>query len=335
MTTPRERGFYAAPEDVAHESTLVAWPAAANLWQENLPAAQAGFVELCRAIAAGERLDVLVTDAAAERDARAALAGLDVRYLSIPYGDIWLRDIAPIILSHESGARASAVFRFNGWGGKYVLPHDELVAGRVADSLGLEIFRADFVLEGGSVEVGAGRVCLTTEQCLLNENRNPGKSKSEVEADLHNWLGAERVVWIREGLLNDHTDGHIDTLARFVRPGVVLCMKPSGEDDPNAAVLEDISRQLSRDFEVVRMPSPGLILNDEEEIMPASYVNYYIANKTVIVPQYGSPFDEEAVAAVAALFPGRKTIGAPAKAILSGGGAFHCITQQVPRGAKS
>jgi agmatine deiminase len=334
MVTPRECGFYAAPEHEAHESTLVAWPAAADLWKENLPAAQAGFEVLCRAIASGERLDVLVTDAAAEKEARAALAGLNARYLSIPYGDIWLRDIAPIILSRGDGALASAVFQFNGWGGKYVLPHDEFVAPRIADSLGFEIFRADFVLEGGSVEIGAGRVVLTTEQCLLNENRNPGKSKRDVEEDLRAWLGAERIVWLREGLLNDHTDGHIDTLARFVRPGVVACMKPSGDHDPNAAVLKNISAELSRDFEVVHLPSPGLVLNEDGEVMPASYVNYYLANAAVIVPQYDSPFDAEAVQAVAAVFPERKTIGAPAKAILSGGGAFHCITQQVPRGAK-
>ncbi|HRI09393.1 MAG TPA: agmatine deiminase family protein, partial [Nannocystaceae bacterium] len=153
-------------------------------------------------------------------------------------------------------------------------------------------------------------------------------------------LGIERFVWIDEGLLNDHTDGHIDTIARFVAPGVVVCMAPSGDDDPNAAVLERIAAELaaSRDakgrrLEVIRVPSPGLVVDDAGRVMPASHVNFYIGNRSVVVPTYGTRWDEAVVEALQPAFPGRRVVGRPAKAILTGGGAFHCITQQEPRGA--
>ena len=191
--------------------------------------------------------------------------------------------------------------------------------------------------EGGSFFVDGEGTLLTTEQCLLNPNRNPGMSQADLEAALREGLGAQKVLWLDEGLLNDHTDGHIDTLARFVAPGVVVCMEARDPADPNAATLARLAADLEamtdaqgRRLRVVRIPSPGAVLDEAGELMPASFVNFYIGNRTVVVPTYGTPFDDEAVAALAPLFPGRRVAGRSARAILSGGGAFHCITQQQP-----
>ena len=166
--------------------------------------------------------------------------------------------------------------------------------------------------------------------------------QARIEAALADALGAEKLLWLDEGLQNDHTDGHIDTLARFVDPTTVVCMEAKGDDDPNRDVLEQIAKDLAgmtdargRKLQVERIPSPGRVENDEGLLMPASYVNFYIANTTVVVPTYGSPYDDEAVEALSTLFPGRRVLGCSAQAILAGGGAFHCITQQQPAGARS
>jgi len=348
MATPHELGFFQPAEWAPHQGTFLAWPSAADLWKDALKEAQDGVTALAEGIAdldpatgfcRGERLFVLVPDEAREAEARAALAKLPVTFHRIPFGDIWLRDTAPIFLLDAKGSRGAAVFRFNGWGNKYVLEHDDRVAERVATLLGHRRFEAPFVMEGGSVDVDGEGTVLTTVQCLQNPNRNPGRSIAQIESDLTDHLGALKTLWITEGLLNDHTDGHIDTIARFVRPGVVCAMAPSDADDPNARILTKITRELAqmtdargRMLTVVTVPSPGRVESEDGNLMPASYVNFYIADTTVIVPQYGVPSDALAVEAVAGLFPDRRVIGAPARAILSGGGAFHCITQQVPRG---
>lgn len=324
-----------------HAACWLAWPGHGHLWREHLAPAQAEWAALCRAIAeeGGETLDVLVQDAAAEAAARAALAPVigQVRFHWAPVGDIWLRDTAPIFVKDGAGALAAACFRFNGWGQKYVLPEDDQVAGRVAALSGVPRRGHTFILEGGSVEVDGQGTVLTTRQCLLNPNRNPGLDQGELEAALRDGIGAEKVLWLDEGLINDHTDGHIDTLARFVAPGVVVCMKAAARRDPNAAILDRLAADLAaftdvrgRRLQVVRIPSPGVVRDKEGGLMPASFVNFYIGNRSVVVPTYGTAYDDEAVAALAPLFPGRRVIGRSARAILSGGGAFHCITQQQP-----
>jgi agmatine deiminase len=324
-----------------HSACWLAWPSHGDLWEENLAPVQAEFADLCRAIAeeGGEFLDLLVQDDAAEGEARTALAPVlgQVRFRRVPVGDIWLRDTAPIFVLNQAGALHAACFRFNGWGGKYVLAEDDQVAGRVAALSRLPRLDQPWILEGGSVEVDGQGTVLTTRQCLLNLNRNPGMNATAIEAALKDSLGAEKVLWLDEGLINDHTDGHIDTLARFVAPGVVVCMAAQDSKDPNAATLERIATDLAamkdargRKLKVVRIPSPGLLRDEDGKAMPASFVNFYIGNRSVVVPTYGTPFDEAAVAALAPLFPGRRVVGRSARAILSGGGAFHCITQQQP-----
>jgi agmatine deiminase len=317
-----------------HEATWVAWPSHADLWLENLVPARAAFARLVALVADGERVEVLVPDEAQERAARAALPEKNVRLRRVPFGDIWLRDTAPLFLRGPGGEIKAARFGFNGWGGKYVLEHDDQVSAGIARLVDAGEFSTRWILEGGAVDVDGEGALITTRQCMTNPNRNGAREEWEIEALLREFLGVERVLWFGDGLLNDHTDGHVDTVVRFVRPGVVVAMEPRASDDPNRDVLRTLIRDASaHGLDVVRVPSPGRIVGADGRVMPASYVNFYIANSVVVVPTYGSPFDDEAVERIGALFPGRRTVGVEARAILTGGGAFHCITQQQPRSA--
>jgi agmatine deiminase len=344
--------FAHLPEDMIqpaewalHKSCWLAWPSHGELWEENLEPTQKEFVGLCTAIAdpvgdtfKGERLNILIPFPEALETAKKALKGLPVTFHQIPFGDIWVRDTAPVFMKRaKDNSLVALQFEFNGWGGKYELPHDGKVSEKVAQASGVSTFRMPFILEGGSIEVDGEGTCLTTRQCLLNPNRNPGMTEQQVEDAVKLAYGVKKIIWLKDGLLNDHTDGHIDTIARFAAPGVVLCMKATGADDPNREVMDEMARDLEaavdaqgRKLKVIRVPSPGRILDEEGEVMPASYMNFYISNTSVIVPIYGSKYDAEAVEMIARHFPGRKTVGLPAKSILSGGGAFHCITQQEP-----
>lgn len=211
------------------------------------------------------------------------------------------------------------------------------VSRRVAELAGLPSHHFPLVLEGGAIEVDGLGTGLTTRQCLLNPNRNPHLTQAEIEALLQLALGIDKLLWLEKGLRNDHTDGHIDTIARFVAPHQVMCMLPDDPSDPNYRVLWDIYVQLQglgdvmgQPLQVIPIPSPHTVVNSEGELLPASYLNFYISNDSVIVPIYGSANDQRAVAAIAKCFSNRKVIGLPARHILSGGGAFHCITQQQP-----
>jgi agmatine deiminase len=282
-----------------HAATWVAWPSHADLWQENLEPAQAAFVRLVEAITEGERAEILVPNDASEWFARRALPGDRVRFHRVAFGDIWLRDTGPIFLDGPAGQSATIRFAFNGWGGRYVLEHDDQVAGRIARLTGAaQAFVMPFVLEGGAVDVDGEGTVLTTRQCLLNPNRNPTLTAAEVERAVADALGCDKVLWLGDGLLNDHTDGHVDTVARFVRPGVVVAMEPRSAEDPNREALQALSRDLAgfvdargRRLEVVRIPSPGRVVDADGWVLPASYVNFYIANSSVIVPTYDSAFD--------------------------------------------
>lgn len=278
----------------------------------------------------GDVMRVLANGREAEATAKLAL-GQSAEIIPAQFGDIWLRDTGPIFT--REGA---AAFRFNGWGGKYVLPHDTEVADFVAHRAGARTQRFDFILEGGAVEMDGEGTLITTRQCLLNPNRNADWDEKKAETALKGALGVEKIIWIDEGLANDHTDGHIDNLARFVAPGRVVCQAAYGGDDPNAEVLDEIARNLSmmvdargRKLDVVRIPSPGLVEDEDGDAIPASHMNFLIGNSTVVVPIYSDSGDD-AVNALGALFPSRRVIGLTSNAILTGGGSFHCITQQEP-----
>jgi agmatine deiminase len=317
------------PEWAPHEAVWIGFPSDPELWLGDLKPAErevAGFAEAVHAGGRGEQVWLVAAHEGAAESARALCPFAQV--IVEPFGDIWLRDTGPIVIGSGKQRRAQS-FRFNGWGGKYELDGDEDIGERLAKHAGLPFARADWVLEGGAIEHDGSGTVITTEQCLLNPNRNT-LTREEVEERLLRDLGFERVVWLGAGLLNDHTDGHIDNLARFVAPGRVA-IPNLGRDDPNEAVFKDAARRLrSTKLDVVTLPSPGRITDEDGEIIPASYMNFYIGDAAVVVPQYGAPMDRAAVDVVQALFPGRKAVGLRADHILTGGGSFHCISQQVP-----
>lgn len=322
-----------------HRAMWLGWPSHADLWEDNLAPAQAEVAALARALAGpgAERVRLLVHGDEAAAAAHAALEGSGVEIVPGRFGDIWLRDTGPIF-TREDGADIAVGFKFNGWGGKYVLPFDDEVDGQIAAHAGVALSWVDVVMEGGALDHDGFGTILTTRQCLLNPNRNGDWVEHDAEACLAAALGAKKVLWLGDGLKNDHTDGHVDNLARFVAPGVVACPISWGKNDPNAALFDDTAQALramtdarGEAIQVLRIPSPGAVDDEEGRIAPASHMNFLIANEAVIVPTYSSEqAGRLAVEAVQSAFPERQVIGLPSSAILTGGGSFHCITQQEP-----
>lgn len=310
-----------------HDAVWIGFPSHPELWVEDLAPAQAEVAAFARAVHAGgkgERVILVAANGEAANAAR-ALVGDAAEVVVEPFGDIWLRDTGPIL----DGARVAQDFGFNGWGGKYDLEGDDDIGVRLARRRNLAVERRNWVLEGGAIDGDGTGLVVTTEQCLLNPNRNPGLSRAEIEARLAGDLGLGRILWLGDGLGNDHTDGHVDNLARFVGVNRLALPTPA-EDDPNAAVYADAAERAARfGVELVRIPSPGRVEVDGEAI-PASYMNFYIGNAAVVVPVYGQANDAAAVDAIAKLFPGREVVGLRADHILTGGGSFHCISQQIP-----
>jgi len=319
-----------------HRATWLAWPHDEEFWGDAFEAAKAELVLLCRALADGDALEMLVRDAGGREEAGRRLEGVRVRFHEIEFDDIWMRDIAPVFV-RSGGGLTGVRLRFNGWGGKWEHGRDSTVAPKVARVAGVPLFEVPLFLEGGALEFDGQGTCLTTRSCALNVNRNPGRVESDIEEWLDRAFGVRKTVWLDRGFDCDHTDGHIDNLARFVAPGRVVCMTAAGSDDPNADVLEEIEDTLAsardgcgRPLELVTLPSPGAVTDPDGELLSASYMNYCVTNTSVVVPTFGVANDAVAVDAIASCFPTRRTIGLSAKHILAGGGSFHCITQQEP-----
>jgi len=317
------------PEWAPHEAVWIGFPSDPELWLGDLKPAErevAAFAEAIRAGGKGEKVWLVAAHEGAAKTARRLAPFAEV--IVEPFGDIWLRDTGPIVLGGGKQRRAQG-FGFNGWGGKYDLEGDSDVGERLAKRAGMDFAKAGWILEGGAIDGDGSGTVITTEQCLLNPNRNT-LSQQETEHRLLDDLGFERVVWLGSGLMNDHTDGHVDNLVRFVAPGRVA-IPMAAKDDPNEAIYKDAAKRLSKArLDIVSLPSPGRITDEDGEIIPASYMNFYIGNAAVVVPQYGAANDKAAVAVVQALFPDRVAIGLRADHILTGGGSFHCISQQVP-----
>ena len=299
-------------------------------WPDVLERAQEQIAAFASAVAqSGQPVRLIVRDAASEARAR-ALVGAGVALERRAFGDVWLRDTGPLVMVDEAGNRTARRFGFNGWGGKFLMDGDQTIGAELAASAGLDVTASDWILEGGAIDTDGTGLVVTTEQCLLNPNRNPNLSRGDIEARLERDLGFGRVLWLGDGLINDHTDGHVDNLARFVAPGTLALPRATGADDPNAAIYADArARAEAFGLTVREVPSPGRIETDGR-VEPASYMNFAITTHLVVVPTFGSPHDADGVAAVAALFPDRDTIGLPADAVLAGGGGFPCASQQMP-----
>ncbi|MFN0217555.1 MAG: agmatine deiminase family protein [Hyphomicrobium sp.] len=339
MTRTETIATVVTPAEWAPQTAIwTAWPAGAGEWNGDLSAPRSDVAGLVRALSAATKVRVLVNGAEAMASAQAAID--DVADL-VParYGDIWLRDTGPIF-ARARNEKIALRFKMNGWGGKYDMLDDAMVGDDIAGIAAVPIRRFPFVLEGGAIDQDGEGTILTTRQTLLNPNRN-GWTVDQAEAALGDAFGAKAIIWIDEGLKNDHTDGHIDNIARFVAPGEVVCQAPAGADDPNAATLDQIAVTLAaavdakgRKLKVHRVPGVGLYRNALGEVAPASHMNFIISNGVVVVPVYGTPTQDAALKALQDIFPGRKVIGLSSKGLIgcgeAGGGSFHCITQQEP-----
>lgn len=326
------------PEWAPQKAVWTAWPSTPAEWNGDLETPRRDVAAMVCALADSGLVRLLVNGAEAEASARKRL-GSAAEIFQARYGDIWLRDTGPIF-ARIGGRPVALRFKTNAWGGKFNLPDDATVGGEIARLAGVPERQFDFVLEGGAIEHDGAGTVLTTRQTLLNPNRNRW-TEEEAEAALAGSLGAKKIVWIDEGLANDHTDGHIDNLARFVAPGTVVCQAPVDAEDENARIFNAIARTLEeaadakgRPLEIVRIAGVGAYRNARGEMSPASHMNFIIANGAVAVPVYGTPSQDAALGMLRELFPGRRVFGLPSRGLLGfgdiGGGSFHCITQQEP-----
>jgi agmatine deiminase len=341
-----------------HAGTWLLWPERTDNWRDAARPAQRAFVEVARAIARFEPVTVGVNHRQYE-NARAMLPP-QVRVLEISSNDAWARDCGATCVVNDAGLVRGVNWQFNAWGGLdgglyFPWDLDDLVAVKMIETERLDRYDAPLVLEGGSIHVDGEGTLFTTEQCLLNPNRNPRLSRAQIEQQLREYLGVRKVIWLGEGLVNDETDGHIDNLLAPIRPGVVVLAWTDDSSDPQYAISRDAHKRLSlewdargRSLEIVPLHIPAPVLISEAESwgvdrvhgtlprnagdrMAASYVNSYLCNGGVIMPLFGDPQDEIARATLSRLLPDRRVAGVAAREILLGGGNIHCITQQVPR----
>ncbi len=345
MQSPASNGYRFPPEWAPHAATWLSWPFDDALWEGYLEPVRQDFAGLVAIIARYEPVVLNVRDDEAERDARARLAaaGVDltrVRFHPVPLNDAWFRDNGPIFVQDAAGTVALVDWRFNAWGGKYApWDADDRAPAAVARTLGMRRFTYDVVMEGGALEVNGQGVCLTTRSCLRTPERNPDLDEEGLERVLRDALGIRRLVWLERGLEGDHTDGHIDTITRFSDDCTIVTAVTDDRDDANYAPMQTNLAQLQalrdhegRPYRVVPLPLPGRRIGDDGTRLALSYANFYIGNGFVVVPQYDDPMDAVALEVLRPLFPGREVIGSSAVALITGGGAFHCVTQQQPAG---
>jgi len=356
-TTPAADGYRMPAEYALHSGCWMLWPERPDNWREHARPAQAAYAAVAAAIARFEPVTVGV-GARQFEFARAQLAP-QIRLVELSSNDSWMRDVGPSFVTDGRGGLRGIDWRFNAWGGLdgglyFPWDQDDLVARKVLEIERVDRYRAPIVNEGGAIHVDGEGTLLVTEQCVLNPNRNPSLSRAQLEAQFRDWLGVDKVIWLGEGVFNDETDGHIDNLACFVRPGVVALTWTDAKRDPQYRVSRDAWERLNdardargRRLRVVKLPQPGPLRMSAREArgilardgakprragerLAGSYVNFYIANRGVVVPLLDERTDRTALRRIAALFPGRRVVGVPAREILLGGGNIHCITQQVP-----
>ncbi|MFJ4315423.1 agmatine/peptidylarginine deiminase [Streptomyces lavendulae] len=321
-----------------HEGCLMAWPVREDLWGSVLHDVKEEYANVARAIAAFEPVTMVAPPGHGD-DARAHCGDdADVTVIELPVDDSWFRDSAPLFVLDDDGNRAGVDFRFNAWGRKHhPFEADDRISALLLEHLGADRHASDMILEGGAITVDGEGTLITTEQCLLHPNRNPGMTRDGIEAELKARLGVTKVIWLPYGgLLDTETDGHVDGVCAFAAPGTVVVSLPSDPTHPdyarmraNRAVLEASTDARGRRLEIVDVPQTAFADLADGEI-EVSYLNYYVANGGVVVPVAGLQQDEDALAVIASAHPGRKVVGVRALAIAFGGGGVHCITQQIP-----
>ncbi|MGO9893968.1 MAG: agmatine/peptidylarginine deiminase [Bryobacteraceae bacterium] len=335
--TPRRAGFRMPAEWEPHQATWIAWPHNRDDWPGRFAPIPWVYGEIVRKLSRVERVRILVDNAALERQARAILAkvGADldaVEFWVCPTNRVWTRDYCPLFVRHPAGAIAATGWRFNAWA-KYDDWHlDAAVPRSIAGQLKLPLWDPGMVLEGGGIDVNGQGLLLTTEECLLSpvQARNPGMSRAAVERKLGDYLGVERVIWLRNGIVGDDTHGHVDDLARFVSPDTVVVVSEADKTDANYEPLRENHALLrAAGLKVVKLPMPRPLAFAGQRL-PASYANFYIANRLVLAPTFNDPADRLALNTLARLFADRQVIGINATELIWGLGALHCMTQQQP-----
>ncbi|HUK93020.1 MAG TPA: agmatine deiminase family protein, partial [Methanomicrobiales archaeon] len=342
QNTPKKQGFSMPAEWEPHESVWLAWPQEGETFGD-IPAVEETYLGIIAALTPGERVNLLVRDRTMELRVKGLLtgAGIDpgrVNLTSFDYADVWFRDYGPaFVVNREAGTLGMVSWEFNAWGNRYPgLARDNRIPSCLGSRLGLPVFQPGIVLEGGAIDVNGRGAVLTTEQCLLNPNRNPGLPKEGVEPYLREFLGVSTVIWLKGGIAGDDTDGHIDDVARFVNPSTVVYAVEEDQRDENHRILRENERVLAgaRDqdgnpLEIIPVPMPGRLV--EGMRLPASYLNFFIGNKAVLVPTFADPNDENALGIFREVFPGKEVVGIDCRALVEGMGAIHCVTQQQPR----
>lgn len=341
--TPAALGYRMPAEWEPHEATWLAWPHNTVTWGEFLPDVQDIFLRLIAALQEGETVHVLVNEMDTARQVRQALQSRNITLTRVMLhahttADAWLRDSGPnFVIAPHVGTLALNDWGFNAWGDKYAdLLRDNELPQYIASLLGVPRFTPGIILEGGSIDVNGQGTCLTTEQCLLNPNRNPHLQRADIERALSDYLGVQQVIWLGEGIVGDDTDGHVDDIVRFVDQRTVVCALEEDPQDANYHALQDnwqrlckATDQQGRSLQVIPLPMPGPV-GPMEARLPASYANFYIANRVVLVPTYNHPHDQQALETLQRLFPGRRVCGIPCEPLVWGFGAIHCVTQQQP-----
>ena len=334
--TPAELGYRFPPEWSAHAATLTGWPFDDVYWEGQLEVARNDFETLVSAVARFEPVRLAVADDEARADAERRFSLQNVEIYGLELDDVWFRDIAPLFVKNAQGELAATDWLFNGWGNKYRWLKDTRVPAKLAKDMSIKRFEIPVVMEGGALDINGAGECLTTRQCLLNPNRNPDLSKSELEQYLQAYLGVTKIIWLGGGLEGDKTDGHVDTITRWANDRTVVTSVCEDESDSNYAPLAENSAILKRleKYEVLELPLPKKRMDLDGERLPLTYANFYVGNGFVVVPTYQDANDERALDILRGAFPTREVIGLNATGLITGGGAFHCVTQQVPKGTK-
>lgn len=341
LVTPKAAGFHMPAEYAPHTRCWMQWPCRAASFgsgsAEELADAREAYAGVARAIAQFEPVVMAARpeDAAGAR----ALLGDGIEVWEVALNDSWCRDSGPSFLINGQGGVAGVDWGFNCWGLLFPdFADDARLAGRILGKAGVRRFAGPQILEGGSIHVDGEGTVLTTRQCLLHDNRNPHLTEADIETNLKEWLGVSTVVWLENGLENDETDGHVDDIACFSKPGQVLYVEPTDPADPNTATMKRNREILAaardaqgRAFDLIALPEPTPRYEGERGRLAMSYVNFYIANGGIVAPSYDDPLDKDAVDILRRVFPDHRVVTVPALPIVRGGGTIHCITQQEPK----